>query len=119
MKIKSKLLRLLIVGLVLVVILSCGPDGGDDLPTVTPVPPTKPPAKATSVPVATPAPGETPQPTQPPTDDRQIRQNLLRSTVQIIALVENNGELQPIWSVRHDPFARRSDPHQLSRRRGL
>jgi S1-C subfamily serine protease len=34
----------------------------------------------------------------PEPDDRQIRRNLLRSTVQIIALAESGGRLQPLWT---------------------
>ena len=85
----NKLKRLLIIGLAFLVILSCRPSGSDVLPTVTPVPPTTAPA--------TPSPGEAPEPT-PGRDDLQMRQNLLRSTVQIFALVETGGGLQPIWT---------------------
>ena len=83
--------RLLIIGWAFLAILGCLPSGPEVLPTVTPVPPTPAP------PTATPSPEETPAPTPQP-DDRQIRQNLLRSTVQIIALVESGGQLQPVWS---------------------
>jgi len=31
-------------------------------------------------------------------DERQLRQNLLRSTVQIIALIESEGQIQPVWT---------------------
>lgn len=103
----NKLRQLLIVSFVLLVILSCRPSGPDALPTVTPVPPTKAPVTAT---VATepqgqeetPAAQETPPvPTpsgEPGLDDRQVRRNLLRSTVQIIALAESGGRLQPMWT---------------------
>jgi len=87
----TKYFRLLIIGWAFLAILSCRPSGSDVLPTVTPAPPTP------ALPEATPGPGETPEPVSQP-DDRQIRQNLLRSTVQIIALVENNGQFQPIWT---------------------
>lgn len=81
--------RLLIIGLAFLAVLSCGPLGPE--PTVTPVPPTEAP------PTATPGPEETPAPTPQPSD-RQIRQNLLRSTVQIFALIESGGRLQPAWA---------------------
>ncbi len=90
--------RLLIISLALLVILSCRPFGPDELPTVTPVPPTEVPPTATERP-ATPLPEEETTPTpMPEPDDRQIRRNLLRSTVQIIALAESGGRLQPIWT---------------------
>ena len=82
--------RLLVIGLASVVILSCIP-GPDVPPTLTPVPPTEAPPKAT------PRPDETPEPTPEP-DDLQIRQNLLRSTVQIVALDETENGFQPMWS---------------------
>ncbi|MDY7080290.1 MAG: trypsin-like peptidase domain-containing protein [Chloroflexota bacterium] len=88
---KSK--RLLIIGVALLVILSCKPSGTDVLPTITPIPPTAAP------PQATPSPEETPKPqAQPVDDDRQTLQNLLRSTVQIFALVESGGRLQTVWT---------------------
>jgi len=87
----KKLKRLLIISWVFLAILGCVPsDDPDDMPTVTPVTPTVAP------PTATPSLKETPEP--PPPDARQIRQNLLRSTVQIIALVEDGGRLQPMWT---------------------
>ncbi len=76
--------RFLIIGVAFLAMLSCQPFGPKVLPTVTPLPPT-----------ATPRAGEvpTPQPiSQPPT--QQIRQNLLRATVQIIAIQDD----EPIWS---------------------
>jgi serine protease Do len=82
--------RVLIIGLAFLVALSCGP-AEDVLPTVTPAPPTKAPTEAT------PAAGETPEPTPSP-DERQTRQNLLRATVQIVALVQSEGRLQPMWT---------------------
>jgi serine protease Do len=90
---KSK--QFLIIGLAFLITLSCGPSGPDELPTVTPtaVPPT------TAPPTAVPGPDETPEPVSAPDDERQIRQNLLRATVQILALVESSaGQLQPIWT---------------------
>ena len=89
----KNLKRLLIVSWVFLAILSCGSPDSDVLPTVTPVPPTMAP------PTATPSPEEpvAPMP-QPPPDDRQIRQNLLRSTVQIIAMQDSGGQLQPVWT---------------------
>lgn len=84
-----KTTRLLIIGCVLLAILSCRPT--EDMPTVTPKPTTPPPTEE-------PSPDETPDVTPQP-DDLQIRQNLLRSTVLIVALEENqNGQLQPVWS---------------------
>jgi S1-C subfamily serine protease len=80
--------RLLIIGLAFLVMLSCRPFGPDELPTATAVPPTE-----------TPLPEEEKVPTPvPEPNDRQIRRNLLRSTVQIIALAESGGRLQPIWT---------------------
>jgi S1-C subfamily serine protease len=83
-------MRLLVIGLASVVILSCIPGPGP-APTVTPVPKTEAPPKPT------PGPDEPPDPTPDP-DDTQIRQNLLRSTVQIVALDDTTNGLQPMWS---------------------
>lgn len=91
----KKLKRLLIIGWALLSILSCLPSGSDVLPTVTPVPPTTTPPKVTPS-LETEKEETLALPPQP--DDRQIRQNLLRSTVQIIALIEDSGRLQPIWT---------------------
>ena len=89
----KNLKRLLIVSWVFLAILSCGSPDSDVLPTVTPAPPTMAP------PTATPSSEEPAAPTpQPPPDDRQIRQNLLRSTVQIIAMQDSGGQLQPVWT---------------------
>jgi len=92
--------RLLIVSLVFLSMLSCRPSGPDELPTVTPVPPTEvPPTEVPPTATIIPAADETPAPTSmPEPDDRQVRRNLLRSTVQIIALAESGGRLQPLWT---------------------
>ncbi len=90
----KKLKRLLIIGWALLATLSCLPSGSDVMPTVTPASPT------TILPKVTPSlekEEETLAPTPQP-DDRQIRQNMLRSTVQIIALIEDSGQLQPVWT---------------------
>jgi serine protease Do len=88
--------RLLAIALAFLVILSCRPSD-DTLPTVTSIPPTKAPPKETPSPEETPGP-EIPQPSPEP-DERQLRQNLLRSTVQIVALQQGDGgQLQPIWT---------------------
>jgi len=76
---RFKSLRLLVAGWALLAALSCGPTDPDVLPTVTPVP------------------GGALEPVSQP-GDSQIRQNLVRSTVQILALDRSGGRLQPIWS---------------------
>jgi serine protease Do len=90
--------RLLAIALAFVVILSCRPSD-DTLPTVTPTtPPTKAPSKETPAPKETPGAEETPEPLPKP-DERQLRQNLLRATVQIVALKQGDGgQLQPVWT---------------------
>ncbi|MBN1955382.1 MAG: trypsin-like peptidase domain-containing protein [Anaerolineae bacterium] len=87
--------RALIIAILFVLIagLACGPDG-ETLPTVTPIPTTSAPP-TTAPPTAEPDGIPTPEPLP---DDRQVRQNLLRSTVQILALIEYGGQLQPIWT---------------------
>ena len=72
-------IRLLLIGWAFLTVMSCGPAGSALLPTVTPGP------RGAVEPVSQPG-------------DLQVRQNLLRSTVQIFALVEGGGQLQPIWT---------------------
>ncbi len=88
-----------IVLLTFVVSLSCGQP--KPLPTVTPATTRVP--KATSTPeiAATPLPDAHPTPTPAaptPIGDREIRQRLLRATVQILALEKRGGRLQPMWT---------------------
>jgi S1-C subfamily serine protease len=89
-----KNLRFLIVGIAFLAMLSCQPFG-PTLPTVTPVPPTEAPPTATPRAGETPSVGETPtpQPTPQPSA-QQMRQNLLRATVLIVAMQND----EPIWS---------------------
>ncbi len=86
-------IRLLIIGWIVLSVLSCGAPDAEDMPTVTPVPPT-----ATSVPTATLEPAAESTPAAPQAEDRDVRRNLVRSTVQIIALTEEDGRFQPMWS---------------------
>jgi serine protease Do len=72
-------LRLLIIGWVALAILSCGPSGPGVSPTVAP------------------GPGGGAEPVSQP-GDGQVRQNLLRATVQVLALARSGGRLQPIWT---------------------
>ena len=100
-------MRISIIVLTFLVILSCGRP--DTLPTATPT------AMATSLPKATTttslpeatatlstAPADTDTGDVTPElilqEDRQIRLNLLRATVQIIALVKEEGRLQTMWT---------------------
>lgn len=80
-----------LVSVALVATLACSLSGGGALPTVTPLPSTAAP------PTATPSPEEA-FPAPPPPDERQVRQNLVRATVQIVALQETGGRLEPIWT---------------------
>lgn len=82
--------RLLIIGWAFLAILSCRPFGPDVLPTVTPAPPT------TAPPTATPGSEEIPV-VAPPSDDRAVRQRLMRATVQVAPLVEENGRRVSYW----------------------
>lgn len=79
--------RLLIIGwtFVLIALLTCRPFGPDVVPTVTPT--------TEATPVPTPAVGV---PT-PPLDDRVIRQRLVRATVLVAPLVEENGRRTSYW----------------------
>ena len=86
-----KTLRLFLIGWVFLAMLSCGPSGPDALPTITPAP------LDTAPPETSPSPGGELQPISQPSD-RQTRQNMLRSTVQIVALARSFGQLQPIWT---------------------
>ncbi len=101
--------RLLIVGLTFLTMLSCRLSGSDVLPTVTPAPP----AEATLAP--TPAAETTPAATPPvdlptpPLDDRAVRQQLVRATVQVAPLVEEKGRRVSYWYgsgsiVSHDGY---------------
>ncbi len=96
----SKRMRWLFLGLAFLVTLSCG--APNTLPPVTPAPAT--PVKATATPPekpaveATPVVEKSPAPATPTLDERQIRQNLFRATVQIIALVKEGGRFQPLWT---------------------
>lgn len=74
--------RLLVLSFLLLAVLGCGVLDTQNLPTVTP----------------TQAPSESEAGATPGVGDRQIRQNLVRSTVQIIALREQDGRLQPLWT---------------------
>lgn len=97
----SKRMRLLILCVMFLTVLACG--APNTLPPATPTTAAKP-AKATATPTkeaavaATPVSETTPSPTTFTGDDRQIRQTLLRATVQIIALVKEGGRLQPLWT---------------------
>ncbi len=83
-------------------VLACG--APNTLPPATPTPSSAKPAKATVTPAqepeseATPVTEEAPKTPTFTGDDRQIRQNLLRATVQIIALVKEGGRYQPLWT---------------------
>jgi S1-C subfamily serine protease len=78
--------------LTFVLALSCGKP--DPLPTVTPTSaPTQ--APTTEAPPATEVPAGT---ETVPVGDREVRMHLLRSTVQIIALTQEGGRLQPLWT---------------------
>ena len=79
-----KYLRFLVIGWVFLAALSCIPVNPTPEPTLTPTPES---TLAPTSPAAMPSPGETPEPGLG-SDERQIRQNLLRSTVQLIALIE-------------------------------
>jgi len=83
--------RLLIAGLAVLAALSCKPSSPEVLPTLTPRPTA--PTPSEDVPVSEPAPVPAVE-----TDDGQVRKNLIRSTVQIVALVESGGRLQSLWS---------------------
>jgi serine protease Do len=84
-----KYLRLLVIGWVFLAMLGCISVKPTPEPTLTPTTPT--------LPTAMPSPEEAPEP-ELGSDERQIRQNLLRSTVQLIALIEEGGRLQPLWT---------------------
>ncbi|MGC9356658.1 MAG: trypsin-like peptidase domain-containing protein [Anaerolineae bacterium] len=84
---KKKLLRVCIVIGLLLTLLACEL-GSDPQPTVTPMP-----KEGTVEPG--PAPDETPV---PESDDRQLRQTLLRATVQILALENQGSQVQPLWN---------------------
>nr|HID15118.1 hypothetical protein [Anaerolineae bacterium] len=93
--------KLLIIGwaFVFIALFSCRPSGPDVLPTVTPTRP------AEATPVPTPEAG---LPTPPP-DDRALRQQLVRATVQVAPLVEENGRRVSYWYgsgsiVSHDGY---------------
>ena len=76
---RLRIIRPLVIGCAFLAALSCGPFGPDALPTVTPSPgsPVAPVARL---------------------GDRQIRQNLVRASVQIFALARDEGRLQAIWT---------------------
>ena len=88
-------LRVAIIVFVVLIALACSAvPNGDGIPTVTPAP-------TTPRPTATPRPADDDDDTLPitqPGDDRDLRQQLIRSTVQIIALVQQGGQLQPVWT---------------------
>ncbi|TET50550.1 MAG: serine protease, partial [Anaerolineales bacterium] len=77
-----KRFRLIVVCGVFLTTLACIPNRD---PTATP-----------DLPTPTVSPGDAAGPTTE-LDDRQIRQNLVRATVQIQALVEQGSRLTPIW----------------------
>jgi serine protease Do len=87
--------RLLIAGLAVLAALSCKPSSPEVLPTLTPQPTL--PAPSEDVPVSEPAPEPSPE-SAPEPDDGQERQNLIRATVQIVALIRSGGKLQSLWS---------------------
>ncbi len=96
----SKRVRLFILCLTFLVAMACGAPN-----TLTPATPAAvKPAKSTATPTeeavieATPVAAPTSAPTIFSGDDRQIRQNLLRATVQIVALVNEGGRFQPLWT---------------------
>lgn len=94
----SQRLRVFAIVLTLFFVLSCGFPG--IAPTVTPtVAPPTPVAEATATPtvMVTPTAVET-SAASVTGNDREIRQNLLRSTVQILAMVRKHGKLQPMWT---------------------
>lgn len=68
--------------------------------TSTPVLPTLPPTETSTPapPTGTPRPTQTPTPSPTPTPTISKRQRLLRSTVQIHALVEENDRFKPVWT---------------------
>ena len=84
----SRKLQVLLIGLALLAMLSCSISGGEELPTVTPT---------EAPPTATPSAGQEPEAT-PETGDRQIRRTLIRSTVQVVALMREGGRFQPVWT---------------------
>ncbi|HOT91821.1 MAG TPA: trypsin-like peptidase domain-containing protein [Anaerolineae bacterium] len=96
----SKRMRWLFLCVAFLLALSCG--APNTLPPVTPETTTPPKATATPpekpVAEATPITEKTLAPTTPTVDERQIRQNLFRATVQIIALVKEGGRFQPLWT---------------------
>lgn len=88
----------LIISVMLLVVLACGRP--DTLPTVAP---TEKPAEPAATPTMKSESGPTPvvaqtPPATIPADDREIRQNLLRATVQIVALTKQGGRFQPMWT---------------------
>ena len=94
-----------IILLTFVVSISCGRP--NTLPTVAPttVPATIRAPKATATPDGATAAPTDERPTTPaveetpaPVGDREIRQHLLRATVQILALEKNGGRFQPMWT---------------------
>lgn len=91
----DKRLRTVFVALALVLAVSCG--FPRPLPTVEPT--TAPATEAVATPTGAPTQeaSATPEPTGS-VDDRELRQNLLRATVQIIALVRERETLQPLWT---------------------
>jgi serine protease Do len=96
----SKRMRLFILCITFLTVLACG--APNTLPPATPT--AVKPVKSTATPVeepeieATPVSEETPETPTLTGDDRQIRQNLLRATVQIFALVNEGGQYQPLWT---------------------
>ena len=93
--------RLLIAGLALLAALSCRPSSPETLPTLTPLPTTPTLSEATPVleqtPEATPVSEDVPEATPQP-DAGQVRKNLIRATVQVVALIESGARLQSVWS---------------------
>ncbi len=108
---KQQRLRFWIILLTFAILLSCGRP--DPLPTVAPTTAPEATAAPEATPVAapeesTPVPAETEKiPVAPDTekvptpsggDDREIRQHLLRATVQILALEKYKGRFEPMWT---------------------
>ncbi len=95
----TKRKRAILIGLTFWILLSCA--RAEVLPTLTPTPTAHvaPPATEATAPTAPATQDEDGgEPEVAPADNRQLRINLLRATVQIVALVEKQGQLQTLWT---------------------